>query len=53
MHDISALVEPQARGRIQERVTRATRATRPHVPAVPHRHRFADRLRRIADRLDN
>jgi hypothetical protein len=51
MHDISALVEPQARhSQIQERVVRARR---PHVPAVPRRHLFADRLRRIADRIDN
>ena len=50
MNDTSALVETQARHRIQERVVRAAR---PQIPAVPHRHRFADRLRRIADRIDN
>ena len=50
MNDTSALVEPQARHQIQERVVRARR---PHVPAAPRRHRFADRLRRIADRIDN
>jgi len=50
MHDTSALVETQARTQIQERVTRAAR---PQVPAVPHRHRLADRLRRLADRIDN
>jgi hypothetical protein len=50
MNDTSALVETQARHQIQERVVRA-RSPRP--PAVPHRHRFADRLRRLADRLDN
>ena len=50
MNDSSALVETQARYQILERVVRASR---PQVPAVPHRHRFADRLRRIADRIDN
>ena len=50
MNDTSALVETQARAQIQERVTRAAR---PRLPAVPQRHRFADRLRRIADRIDN
>ncbi|MGH3306529.1 MAG: hypothetical protein ACRDOX_02485 [Nocardioides sp.] len=50
MNDTSALVETQARHQIQERVVRASR---PQVPVVPHRHRFADRLRRIADRIDN
>lgn len=50
MNDTSALVETQARHQIRERVARSSR---PQVPAVPHRHRFADRLRRIADRIDN
>lgn len=50
MNDTSALVETEARAHIRERVTRARQ---PHVPAVPHRHRFAERLRRLADRIDN
>ena len=50
MNDISALVETQARQQIQERVVRASR---PHLPVVPRRHRFAVRLRRLADRVDN
>lgn len=49
MNDISDLAQTQARHQIQERVVRASR---PQVPAVPHRHRFADRLRRFADRID-
>ena len=50
MNDISALVETQARHQIQERVVRANR---PQIPAVPRRHRLADRLRRVADQIDN
>jgi hypothetical protein len=50
MNDTSALVETQARHQIQERVVRARGM---HVPVVPRRHRFADRLRRLADRIDN
>lgn len=44
------LIETVARQRITERVRHAAA---PHVPAPPHRHRFAQRLRRIADRVDN
>jgi hypothetical protein len=43
-------IETQARQQISERVQRATE---PHLPQVPARHRFADRLRRLADRIDN
>jgi hypothetical protein len=50
MNDTSALAETQARHQIRERLVRASQ---PHVPVVPRRHRFADRLRRIADRIDN
>ena len=50
MNDTSALIETQARHQIHERVARARR---PQVPAAPRRHRFAERLRRIADRIDN
>ena len=43
-------IETEARHRIRERVSRAAQ---PRLPAVPHRHRVAERLRRFADRLDN
>ena len=43
-------VETQARHQIRERVTRAAE---PHLPQVPPRHRFAERLRKLADRIDN
>ncbi|MEI5674341.1 MULTISPECIES: hypothetical protein [unclassified Nocardioides] len=42
-------VESQARQQIAERVARASA---PRVPSVPRRHRLADRLRRVADRLE-
>jgi hypothetical protein len=44
------LIESEARHQIRERVGRATE---PHLPVIPRRHRFADRLRRLADRIDN
>ena len=50
MDHTSDLVESAARQQIRERVRDAGR---PRLPAVPRRHRFADRLRRFADRLDN
>ena len=43
-------VETQARQLIAERLAHAAA---PRVPAEPHRHRFAQRLRRIADRIDS
>ena len=43
-------IETQARQLIAERVARATV---PRVPAEPRRHRFAQRLRRLADRVDS
>ncbi len=43
-------IETQARHQMHER---RQRAAEPHVPQVPQRHRFAERLRRIADRIDN
>lgn len=42
-------LESTARHQIRERVTRASE---PRLPHVPTRHRVADRLRRIADRID-
>lgn len=46
----TTLLETEARHQIRERVGRARR---PSVPGVPQRHRFAESLRRIADRIDN
>ncbi len=43
-------IETQARHQIRERVSRAAQ---PRLPAVPQRHRLAERLRRFADRIDN
>ena len=43
-------LETAARHQIHERVNRAAE---PRIPQVPHRHRLAERLRRIADRIDN
>ena len=45
-----SLIETAARQQIAERVSRAAR---PRVPRPPHRHRVAQRLRRVADRIDN
>jgi hypothetical protein len=50
MNDTSAIAETQARHQIRERVAGAGR---PQLPVAPRRHRFADRLRRFADRIDN
>ena len=43
-------IEAEARYQIRERLSRASQ---PRLPAVPHRHRMAERLRRFADRIDN
>jgi hypothetical protein len=50
MNDTHALIETEARHQIRERVARA--AT-PRLANVAPRHRFAQRLRSLADRLDN
>ncbi len=50
MNDTHALIETEARHQIAERVARAAQ---PRVPAVPHRHRLAQRLHRFADRIDS
>lgn len=42
-------IEAEARLRIRERVTRARQ---PRLPRTPQRHRIAERLRQVADRLD-
>jgi hypothetical protein len=44
------VIEMQARHQIQERVARASA---PRMPATSRRHRVAERLRRVADRVDN
>ena len=46
----NALIETQARHQIQERVARASA---PRMPLTTRRHRVAERLRRVADRVDN
>jgi hypothetical protein len=43
-------IESEARHQIKERVTRAAE---PRVPQTRQRHRVAERLRRLADRIDN
>ena len=44
------LMEMQARHQIQERLSRASA---PRMPVVSRRHRVAERLRKVADRVDN
>ncbi len=48
MNDSHALIETEARHQIRERLARASA---PRVPATS-RHRLAQGLRRVADRLD-
>ena len=43
-------IEMQARHQIQERLARASA---PRMPATSRRHRVAERLRKVADRVDN
>ena len=45
----NALIEMQARHQIQERLARASA---PRMPARSRRHRMAEQLRRVADRVD-
>jgi hypothetical protein len=49
------LIETEARHQIHERLQRAAEPHARSLPAVPgpRRHRMAERLRRIADRIDN
>jgi hypothetical protein len=49
MNDTHALIETEARQRISERVSRAAS---PRLPRDPSRHRLAQRLRGLADRID-
>ncbi len=46
----NTLIEMQARHQIQERVARASA---PRLPQTTRRHRVAERLRKVADRVDN
>ena len=46
---MTTLIEMQARHQIQERVARASA---PRVPMSTRRHRMAERLRKVADRVD-
>jgi hypothetical protein len=46
----NTLIEMQARHQIQERVSRASA---PKVPMTSRRHRMAERLRKVADRVDS
>jgi hypothetical protein len=46
----NTLIEMQARHQIQERLARASA---PRMPLANRRHRVAERLRRVADRVDN
>jgi hypothetical protein len=45
----TTLIEMQARHQIQERVARASA---PRVPMSSRRHRVAERLRKVADRVE-
>jgi hypothetical protein len=47
---MSTIIEMQARHQIQERVARASA---PRMPATTRRHRVAERLRKVADRVDS
>jgi hypothetical protein len=52
MTDLSFLTAPMAREHIADELARAEQARR-RSPRRPHgRHAFAQRLRRVADRLD-
>jgi hypothetical protein len=46
----TTIIEQQARHQINERLARASA---PRVPMDSRRHRVAERLRRVADRVDN
>lgn len=46
----TTLIELQARHQMAER---AARAAHPHLPRTSRRHRVAERLRKVADRVDS
>ena len=43
----------EAEANRQQLAERIARASSPKIPATAHRHVLAQRLRRIADRIDN
>ncbi|WP_157544672.1 hypothetical protein [Nocardioides halotolerans] len=45
----NTMIEMQARHQIQERLARASA---PRLPLTTRRHRVAERLRKVADRVD-
>ncbi len=47
---MSTMIEMQARHQIQERVARASA---PRIAQSTRRHRVAERLRKVADRIDS
>lgn len=47
---MSTIIEMQARHEIKERLARAST---PRLPATSRRHRMAERLRKVADRVDS
>ena len=47
---MSTVIEMQARHQIQERLARASA---PRMPQATRRHRVAERLRKVADRVDS
>jgi hypothetical protein len=46
----NTLIEMQARHQIHERITQASA---PRITVRSRRHRVAERLRKVADRVDN
>ncbi len=46
----NTLIELQARDQINQRLARASA---PRMPATNRRHRVAEQLRRVADRVDS
>ena len=46
----NTMIELQARHQINERLARASA---PRMPATSRRHRVAEQLRRVADRVDS
>jgi hypothetical protein len=46
----NTLIEMQARHQIHERINQASA---PRMPVRSRRHRVAERLRKVADRVDN
>jgi hypothetical protein len=49
----NTLIELQARHQIHERLAQASAPRMPRVPHRSRRHRVAEQLRRVADRVDS